>query len=168
MPGSRTLTGPAATNAALTSAQAINAVKIEWGGSTGTLWYSDHSRTEDGQGFAQRVIDWGTAQTDLRAGGHWGFSLRDEDGAIRAILKAEGTAGKPVTLYQLWIGSSQADWVVLWKGVTDSKWAWSETDYAVSIACVSYAQVIADSLLTEVSLEDFPYAAPETLGRALP
>ena len=168
MPGSRDMTATAASNAALTTAQAYNGVKVEWGGGTGTQWYDDAGRTVDGQAFEQRVTDWGDPTSRLHKPGEWTVGLRDNDGALRAILDAEGTANKRVTLYQMWAGAAAADWVVLWCGWTEEKVTWSEDGAELTLGCLDYGEGLAGPITHVVNETDFPYASPDEFGQALP
>ena len=164
----KTLTATAQTKAALDAASAYNAVKIEWGGAVGTLWYSDASRTVDGQGFASRVTSWGNPSTSLGGASSWTFELSDNDQAIRDIYQTVGYGAKKVTLYQLWPATVQADWVVIFSGATTTPPVWNEESGTLSIPVMGFDALHADELLANVDETTFPYAHPDAIGGCLP
>ncbi len=164
----KTLTATAQTKAALDAASAYNAVKVEWGGAVGTLWYSDASRTIDGQGFAPRVSNWGNPSTTLGGGSSWTLELLDDDQAIRDILMTVGYGAKKVTLYQLWPGTVQADWVVIFGGATSTPPVWNEDTGVISIPVMGFDALHSGDLLDNIDETTFPYAHPDAIGGSLP
>jgi|GEM_PF-4232713 len=169
MAGSRTLTSTAETNIAVDSTTAYNLVKFEWGGATGTKWYSDTVRTPTGAITTEgRVTDWGSCRCALNGRGQWTFSLSDDDGALRGYVDAEGTGGKTVTLYSVVGTMAEADWIVVFKGVTEDRMDWNERNAKLRVTVLDYAAVLSSPLGTLVDEGDFPYAAPDAYGKTLP
>jgi len=158
----------AADLAALKASKAINAVKVEWGGATGDKWYADTGRTVDGVSMDGRITAWGDAVARLGQRGSFRFALQDVDETIRGIVDSVGSGGHKVTLYQLWPNLVQADWVVLWVGVTEDDIEWDEADPVIRINCQDYGWKLREPLNKIVNKADFPYAEPEAFGTALP
>jgi len=168
MAGSRTLTVNATARKNTANVAAINAVKVEWGGATGTKWYSDAARTIDSVSMEARVVEWGDITSSLGSGGSWSVRLADHDGAVRAAAAAEGISRHRVTLYQVWPDLAQSDWTVLWSGVTEARGSWREVDAVYMLACLGAEHELDGPLCTVVNRDDFPYAPEDAFGRPLP
>ena len=167
-PDVREIPDNAADLAALKSSKAINAIKVEWGGATGDEWYADTDRTVDGVSMDGRVTAWGDAVARLGQRGSFRFALQDTDSTIRDIVDSVGSGGHVTTLYQLWPSLSQADWVILWVGITEDDIEWDEADPVIRINCQDYGWLLREPLNKIVNKADFPYAEVEAFGTALP
>ena len=171
MPGSRVMTDDANTEAAKTASTAFNALKVEWysgGVIESTIWFSDIARTVDGQAMDGRVVNWGSSISSMDDAGTLQIGLDNSDAYFSDTGKAIGLRGHVVTLYQIWEGLAEEDWVIIWKGVTEGKLEWSESDSVYNMTCVDYSFFMRAKAITTVNRDDFPQAAPNEFGNGLP
>jgi len=165
------MTDDANTEAAKTASTAFNALKVDWyvgGVIESTIWFSDITRTVDGQEMFGRVTAWGNSLSRLDTSGTLQVDLDNSDSYFTDTGKAIGLRGHVVTLYQIWEGLPQEDWVIIWKGVTEGKLAWAETNSVYTMTCVDYGFFMKAEAITIVKREDFPQAAPNEFGLGLP
>lgn len=103
-------------------------LKIEWGGGTGDIYYSDADDTVGGETLLGRALRWGNAVARLQRGpnasaGTFTITLAKlgDDGAghnVLSAIQAEGAGGHRATLFHAYDNDVEGSWVTLWKGVT--------------------------------------------------
>ena len=114
----RSLTNDAATSAAATSAEPINILKVEFGGATGTLYFSDRD-LGNGSGAGAlnaegRVVSWGgfTALLDEQPSAavvQCAVELQDADDALQDLFESIELQNLEVTLYQHFADLGESD-----------------------------------------------------------
>lgn len=120
----RTLTSAAATEAAKSSgAQPIYILQIDWGGATGTKYYSDRELSSPVTAEA-RVMSWGNIQTEAKpdhVGGHGQVSveLLDTDHSLQNLFDTQPGVTAKRAFVKLYFGGTTwgTDDITLFAGV---------------------------------------------------
>lgn len=132
---SKNLTGNTTTEKNSNSTVPINILKIEFGGSVGTKYYSDQNIIIGSIAIIAKVVNWGDFKKEImdNAGEIGSFSIDLED--ISRIIWDYGKTiefqAKNVTLYQHFSGNFEADLEIIFCGVIAGV-IWEESEGLIS------------------------------------
>lgn len=131
----RTLTSPATTEAAKTSgAFPRHILEVQWGGATGTKYYSGEDLTLAGPTTVSgRVLEWGQIQQSgepQKVGGHGQVTLRiaDPDLSLKTLIETKpGPQNKYVYIHLFFEGTTwPTDRVTIFGGVIEAPLSWDD------------------------------------------
>jgi hypothetical protein len=168
----KTLTSAAQTECGAFASQPALVLKIECGGSWGTLWYAERDLSEPvaAEGRIAGVAGFETvlperkdpARNDVRV------TLLDADLSLKELFDAGAFDSKPVTLYQHFLGLESGDLVALATGVA-GKIEWREDGRELILAIGEIVRLFENRPVTRVATaDDFPQIAARDEGRVLP
>lgn len=149
----RTLTANAATEAAkATGAFPRRILEIQWGGATGTLYYSDEPlATADGDpvNAAGIVLDWGELHLQAepgRIGGHGDVKLElaDSDYTLKTLFETEpGPQNKTAYIHLWFVGTTwPTDRVTLFGGMLTAPLSFEMTRGAWSVSVKGFEHLL--------------------------
>ena len=173
----RELTNDTKTQRASTAATPINVLKIEFGGSVGTRFYSDRDLgSGDGTSVLNadgRVRSWGRislvlAEQTASTVGDCTIEMADGDEAMKDIFDAVELQRKSVTIYQYFAGLGESDLAPILKGIINAPVRWMR-DRGVLRFDVTDISTYHRATVGNVAHRDtFPYVAERDENAVLP
>ncbi len=143
-------------------------IRVDWGEGGGVRYYAASDRTFGAINADGRIESFGVAQSRLARSGSWSFSIKDHDGAIRALLDSQGDEGHVVDLILGVHNVSHLDWPIVWSGVMEGLSSWDEDNAIMSVACIGAEYRMVDPLGYIVELDEFATAHRADVGQSLP
>ena len=154
------------------SAEPIAVLKIEFGGSVGTKYYSDRVLSSPVTAEA-RVVDWGGAysSTALRPApivSDVRLRLADHDGVLAGYRSSVAFQGKLATVYQLFAGLGSGDMVPLAKGRVSAPVEWAESSRELTLEITDISTFFDCTVGHAADRETFPEVSDRDEGKTLP
>jgi len=150
---------------------------IEWGGDTGTRYYSDAPLgTADGSSALNaesRVGSWGTISAAITEAttnpvGDLSIELLDADLALLALINSIEPQRKRATIYQHFVGLEAGDLVPVLRGIINHPVAWSEAEATLTLDLTDVSAYFQTDIGTVADIERFPKINRSDVGKCLP
>jgi len=176
----RTWAGDQATWVAQTDYIAWPVVEVQWGGGTGTKYYSFLGGSYGGETLEARLLSIANPKADLQKGpSHVPSSSQivlsnqiedpDSDTEIFDVVDSEDAGGHRVIIWYVYEdAAAKADWIELWRGVSLARCTRDFHTGTLALQCHDWGSANKGPVGELVSKDDFAYCSDAASGSIIP